>query len=80
MISLLFAVLFACTTPPTGLPASGPDLAVQAGAIAKEIAVDPAKRADVLAAHGVTDVALDEALYTIAADPDLTAAYEAARK
>jgi hypothetical protein len=62
-----------------GLPASGVPMAQAAGGIAHEIDADPAKRADVLAAHHVDAAAFDRALYDIAADPELTRAYEAAR-
>lgn len=62
-----------------GLPADGPGQADEAGEMAKQIAADPAKRAEVLAAHGVDEATFERALYDIAADAELTGRYEAAR-
>lgn len=83
MLNLAFALfigLSACGGAGPGLSGSGTPMAEEAGKIAKEIGADPAKRADVLAAHGVDEASFRLALYNIAADAELTAAYEAARK
>lgn len=76
----LFIALSACGGSSPGLSGGGAPMAEEAGKIAKEIAADPAKRADVLTAHGVDEASFRLALYDIAADAELTAAYEAARK
>ena len=76
----MFMGLTACGGAANSLSAGGTPMAEEAGKIAKEIAADPSKRAEVLAAHGADEPGLRLALYDIAGDATLTASYEAARQ
>jgi hypothetical protein len=49
--------------------------AAKAGAVAKQLAADPAKGADALKASGWSEAEFEALLYDIAADPALSRAY-----
>ncbi len=69
------------TVAATETPAAATTLegARQAGAIAAEIAKEPARSVEILKAHGMTTESYQAVLYDIAADAALTDAYEDAR-
>ena len=55
-----------------------PEQVETAVSIARELAADPADGEAILNRHGLTEESFDELMYEIAADPELTVAYEAA--
>jgi len=65
----------------TGQSATTPSLeqAREAGQIAKSIEKEPKRLTEILEAHSMTPEAYQNRLYQIAAEPELTEAYEAAR-
>lgn len=50
------------------------------GTLAAQLAASPGQIDETLATHGLDRARFDAAMYDIAADPDATAAFEAARR
>ena len=64
----------------TAMAAAVPTWVADVAAAANAIEAQPAAADSILQAHGMTRVAFDSLLYEIAADPNLTAAYQEARR
>lgn len=65
-------------TEPT--PDPGAEKVKAAASIAKEISADPEHADDILARHGLDRDKLGDMMFEIASNPELSNAYEAARK
>lgn len=61
-------------------PDPGAEKVKTAASIAKEISADPEHADDILARHGLDRDKLGDMMFEIASNPDLSNAYEAARK
>ena len=75
-------LLVACGSGSQKAPSPGatttPPKAAQAAAIAKDIRANPDDADAILAKHGMTRQQFEDLMYEIAADEDLTKAYEQA--
>lgn len=87
LLSCLLLAAPGCGAPETEqVPATGdvadavdlPDQVATAVAIARELAADPGDGEAILDRHGLTEEGFDQLMYEIAADPELTAAYQEA--
>jgi hypothetical protein len=80
MLLLLLPILVSGCGGTDDGEAAAPEKAVQAAAIADEIAADPDSFDQVLTKHGMTAEQFQDLMFEIAEDDVLSAAYEAARK
>ena len=67
-------------TVPTEAPAPVPQWVEQVARVANDLEARPAASDSILAAHDMPRATFDSLIYEIAADPELNAAYRAARQ
>lgn len=72
---LLLTLLAGCAADPVA-----PDPVAEAAAIAREVEAAPDRATEILAAHGTTTEQFEALMFEIAADPEKSAAFEAARR